>query len=142
VDKHVIRAREFIQSTTRLYSESNNFLYKAKPTHNQWNLLQLTRAREIFPDVNQEDLNEEELLQKYYKHVFENLTPTPDSKSANCVAQLREQPLNLDNAYDQAERTGKDCLKHLLDSYHQRSKPDLSIIQEMVNLGKEIVRMN
>jgi hypothetical protein len=51
--------------------------------------------------------------------------------------------LDLNHAYQQAEITAKDYLKHMLVNYHQRSIPDLEIIQQMVNLGKnKIIRVN
>jgi hypothetical protein len=143
VDAHVLRARQFIQSASRLSSEPNSFFDKTKKINNQWYLLQLERAQQVFPDINREDFNDDELLHKYYTHIIETLTPKPDLKSTNCIAQLREQPLDLNHAYEQAEITAKDYLKHMLESYHQRSIPDLEIIQQMVNLGKnKIIRVN
>jgi hypothetical protein len=136
VDKYLLQARQFIQSAARLSTEPISFFDKTKKNNNQWRSLQLERAQQIFPDINREDVNDDELLQKYYTHITETLTPKPDLNSTNCIAQIREQPFDLDHAYQQAENTGKDYLIHMLQSYHQRSTPDLAIIKQMVNHGK------
>lgn len=136
VDKYLLQAHQFIQSAAHLSTEPISFFDKTKKNNNQWRSLQLERAKQIFPDIDVDEYTENDILQKYYTHIIETLTPKPDTASTNCIAQLREQPFDLNHAYEQAERKGKDYLSHLLQNYHERSTPDLQIIQEMVNLGK------
>jgi len=129
--------RQLIESTSRISNEPNGLFEKVRKTNNQWRSMQLERVQQIFPDINYEEFTEDELLKKYYIHIIETLTPKSDLNSTNCIAQLREQPFDLNRAYKQAERKGKGYLKHMLQSYHERSIPDLEIIQEMVNIGKD-----
>lgn len=135
IDRYVVHARQLIHSTTRFLTESNNFLQKTQKPNNQWRSLQIERARIVFPDLNPDDYTEKELLRKYFDHILQTLTPKPDSNSTNCIAQLREQPFDINLAYEQSENTGKDYLQQMLDDYHQRTIPDLRIIKEMVDLG-------
>jgi len=137
VDKHVLLLRRFIQSTSHVTNKPNIVFQKVKKPNNQWRSLQLERAQQIFPDITNEEFTETELLQKYYAYVIETLTPKADLNSTNCIAQLREQPFDLNDAYKQAEHKGKKYLINMLKSYHQRSIPDLTLIQEMVKLGLE-----
>jgi hypothetical protein len=136
VDKHVLQIRRLIQSKSRISIEPNILFEKVRKMNNQWRSMQLERVQQIFPDINSEEFTETELLQKYYIHIIKTLTPKADLNSTNTIAQLREQPFDLNRAYKHAERKGKSYLKHMLQSYHERSIPDLDIIQEMVNLGK------
>jgi hypothetical protein len=136
VDQHVLQIRRLIQSTTHVSIEQYNPFRKVRKSNNQWHSLQLKRAKEIFPNLHQEELTENEILQKYYRHIIETLTPKPDLDSTNSIAQLREQPFDLNQAYEQAEHQAKDYLTHMLKEYHEHSIPNLELIQEMVNLGK------
>lgn len=138
VDKNVLQLRKLIQSTSHESVDPNVLFQQVRKSNNQWRSLQMGRAKQIFPDINNEDYTESELLQKYYNHVIETLTPKADTKSVNCIAQLREQPFDLNQAYEQAERKAKGYLSHMLESYRERSIPDLQIIQEMVDIGKVI----
>jgi len=136
VDKNISDIRKVIQATGHISKEPNILFQKVRISDNQWRSLQLGRAREIFPDINPDEFTDDEFLQKYYNHVIQTLTPKADLSSANYIVQNREQPLDLNRAYKQAENKAKSTLKHMLKSYHERSTPDLSIIKEMVNLGK------
>jgi hypothetical protein len=145
IDNHVSQIRRFLQSTS-CASIDPNFVFKnVRETNNQWRALQLERARQIFPDIDQNEFTDDELLQKYYTHIIASLTPKADAANTNCIAQLREQPFDLNRAYEQAEHEGKEYLTHMLQSYHEQSIPDLEIIKEMVDLGKtksKIFEMN
>jgi hypothetical protein len=136
VDKHILQLRRLVQSTSSESVDPDVLFQKARRSKNQWRSLQLERAKQIFPDIVIDEYTENEILQKYYTHIIETLTPKADTASTNCIAQLREEPFDLNHEYEQAERKGKDYLSHLLQNYHERSTPDLQIIQEMVNLGK------
>jgi hypothetical protein len=136
IDNHVSQIRRLIQTKSHVAAEQDVLFEKVKNSDNQWRRLQLERAREVFPDIDYTDLTEDELLKKYYTYIFETLTPKADAANTNCIAQLREQPFDLDRAYEQAEREGKDYLIHMLESYHERSVPDLELIKEMIDLGK------
>lgn len=136
IDKYVLHARKLISSTSGFLVESNSFLSNPKKTNNQWRSLQLQRAQRIFSDQNLNEFTDDELLQKYSIHIIETLTPKPDLDSTNCIAQLRDQPFDLNIAYEQSETTGKAYLEYILQKYHRETIPDLEIIQEMVNLGK------
>ncbi|CAF4248226.1 unnamed protein product [Rotaria sp. Silwood2] len=137
VDNCVLKLHRLIQNRSNGSIESNVLFQKMKKSNNQWRLLQLERAKQIFPNINNEEFTENELLQKYYTHIIETLTPKPDTASSNCIAQFREQPFDLNRAYEQAERKGKDYLVHRLQNYRERSTPDFELIQEMINLGFE-----
>ncbi|CAF4808607.1 unnamed protein product, partial [Rotaria sp. Silwood2] len=56
-------------------------------------------------------------------------------------AQLREHPFDLNHVYEQAENKGKECLAEMFEKYRARLKPDLELIQEMINLGFEQMKM-
>ncbi|UJR14000.1 hypothetical protein I4U23_001000 [Adineta vaga] len=135
VDKHISQIRRLLRSSTVAMEEPSTLFQKIKNPNNQWRTLQLERALELFPEMNNEDFTDSECLQKYYQYIIETLTPKPDPASENCIAQLRERPLDLDHAYEQAERKGKDYLEHMLQSYYERTAPDLDVIQEMVTIG-------
>ena len=136
IDKYVLHARQLINSTSGFLAESNHFLQKPKEKDNQWRSLQLQRARSIFSDLNLDEFTDDELLQKYSTHIIQTITPKPDLNSTDCIAQLREQPFDLNDAYEQSQTTGKGYLEDLLQNYHQQTIPDLQTIEEMVNLSK------
>ena len=136
VDKHVIQMRRLLHLGVQASLNADALLDSAKNSSNQWQELQLRRAREILPDLDAEPFTDDELLQKYYRHVAETLTPKRDTASSNSVAQLREQPFNLNRAYEQAEQKGKECLADMLHNYREQAQPNLALIEEMVNLGK------
>ncbi|CAF4381123.1 unnamed protein product, partial [Rotaria sp. Silwood2] len=135
VDKYVSQLRRLIQSTSCESVDLNVLFQKIRKPNNQWRSLQLERAKQILPNINNEEFTENELLQKYYIHIIETLTPKPDTASSNCIAQLREQPFDLNHAYEQAKNKGKECLAQMLEKYRARLKPDLELIQEMIKLG-------
>lgn len=128
--------RRLIQSVSQISLEPNSLFHKVNKTDNKWRSLQLERAQEIFPDINFEEYTENEILQKYSKYVIEKLTPKADLDSTNCIAQLRDLPFDLDRAYEKAEKKGKAYLAKTLKDYRENPIPNLEIIQEMVNLGK------
>ncbi|CAF3687171.1 unnamed protein product [Adineta steineri] len=134
-DKHISQLRRLTESSSHALKDPNILFQKGKKDNNQWRSLQLKRAKEIFPDINNEDYTDSERLHKYHKYILETLTPKADKENTNCTAQNREQPFDLNHAYEQAENKGKDYLSHMLQSYHDRTIPDLAIIQEMVNHG-------
>ena len=135
IDRYVLHARQLVHSTSRFFTDSSNLLQKAQKPNNQWRSFQLERAQAIFPDLDFDEYTPSELLQKYCTHIIQTLTPKPDSNSTNCIAQLREQAFDLNLAYEQSEKVGKDYLRRTLDNYHQRTIPDLRVIEEMVDLG-------
>ncbi|CAF1509439.1 unnamed protein product, partial [Rotaria sp. Silwood1] len=137
VDKYVVHLRRFIQYTACESVESISLFKKTEASNNQWCLLQLERAKQIFPNINNEEFTDDELLQKYYTHIIETLTPKPDIANSNCIAQLREQQFDLNHEYEQAENKAKEHLKHMLQNYRERSTPNLELIQEMIDLGFE-----
>ncbi|CAF3017993.1 unnamed protein product [Rotaria sp. Silwood2] len=137
VDKYVLQLRRLVHPASCESVELNVLFQKTGEPNNQWHSLQLERAKQIFPNINNEEFTENELLQKYYIHIIETLTPKPDTASSNCIAQLREQPFDLNHAYEQAKNKGKECLAQMLEKYRARLKPDLELIQEMINLGLE-----
>ncbi|CAM4793168.1 unnamed protein product [Rotaria magnacalcarata] len=135
IDTHALQLRQLLQYSSCISSESSFLFQKFKTSNNQWRSLQLERAQQIFPNISDEELTEDEILKKYYSHVIETLTPKPDTVSSNCAAQLREQPFDLKHAYEQAESQAKDYLMQILQNNRKRSTPDLELIQEMLNLG-------
>ncbi|CAF3978357.1 unnamed protein product, partial [Rotaria sordida] len=137
VDKYVLQLRKLIQYKSDASIKSNILFQKIRTSNNQWCSLQLKRAHQIFPNINNEEFTDNEILEKYYNHIIETLTPKADITSSNCIAQLREQPFDLNHAYEQAENKAKECLAPMLQNYRKRSIPDLELIQEMINLGFE-----
>ncbi|CAF1522929.1 unnamed protein product, partial [Adineta ricciae] len=135
VDKHIVRVRHLLHSTSYATEKPNVFFQTLDKTDSRWYALQLQRALEVFPEMIDEDLTDNERIQKYYRYIIDTLTPKPDATNTNCIAQLRNEPFDLDQAYAQAESTGKDYLEHLLEKYHLRSEPDLDIIQQMIDIG-------
>ncbi|CAF2975537.1 unnamed protein product, partial [Rotaria sp. Silwood2] len=85
VDKYVSQLRRLIQSTSCESVDLNVLFQKIRKPNNQWRSLQLERAKQILPNINNEELTENELLQKYYIHIIETLTPKPDTASSNCI---------------------------------------------------------
>ncbi|CAF4315443.1 unnamed protein product [Rotaria sp. Silwood2] len=128
VDKYVLQLHRLIQSTSCESVDLNVLFQKIRKSNNQWRSLQLERAKQILQNINNEEFTEDELLQKYYTHIIETLTPKPDTASSNCIAQLREQPFDLNHAYEQAENKGKECLAQMLEKYRARLKLDLELI--------------
>ncbi|CAF3640324.1 unnamed protein product [Rotaria sp. Silwood1] len=137
VDNYVLKLHRLIQNRSDGSVESNVLFQKTRESNNHWGLLQLQRAKQIFPNINNEEFTDDELLQKYYNHIIETLTPKPDTASSNCIAQLREQPFDLNHAYEQAENKGREVLGLMLENYRKRSIPNLGLIQEMIDLGFE-----
>ncbi|CAF4540083.1 unnamed protein product, partial [Rotaria sp. Silwood2] len=79
VDKYVLQLRRLIQSTSCESVDLNVLFQKIRKPNNQWRSLQLERAKQILPNINNEEFTENELLQKYYIHIIETLTPKPDT---------------------------------------------------------------
>ncbi|CAF3956765.1 unnamed protein product [Rotaria sordida] len=140
VDKYVSQLCQLMQYKIGASGESHVLFQKIRISNNQWCSLQLKRAHQIFPNINNEEFTDNEILEKYYNHIIETLTPKPDTTSSNCIAQLREQPFDLNHAYEQAENKAKECLAPMLQNYRKRSIPDLELIQEMINLGLEYMK--
>lgn len=136
VDHYALKLPKIIETISKMSIESSSLFQTLKKPNNEWRKLQLERAKQVLTKINNEDLTDDELLQKYYAHVVTTLTPKPDTACSNCIAQHREQPFDLDNAYQEAEREGKDHLHDMLQSYRERATPDFEVIQEMVDLGK------
>ena len=137
IDETVLKIRHYIQLTS--IDLTQKYL-KLKTQNNQWYALQIQRAQQIFPDWNEETSTKEELLDKYRVHIFQTLTPKSDPDSSNCIAQLREQPFDLDLAYEQSEQIGREYLDQVLDSHRQNPIPNVDLIEKMVNLGRTIER--
>ncbi|CAF1298543.1 unnamed protein product, partial [Didymodactylos carnosus] len=97
---------------------------------NKWYKLQLKRAKEI--SKNEKNLDDNELLYEYQQHVINKLTPNKTFASSSC---FRHKTLNLDAAYDGAERTGKEYLSIFLTKYAQRPKPNIQLLDEIVSHG-------
>ena len=111
---------------------------KEKSTINEWRSLQLQRAHELFTDVDRDSVTEDELLEKYRKHVLNHLTPkVNEDDPTNSIEQCRDGPFDLNQAYEQAEIKGKELITDMLESCHGYGQPDLATIQEMVHHGQE-----
>ena len=60
----------------------------------------------------------------------------PEQVSLNFIVELHEGPCDLNCAYENAGHMRKDHLAPILGNYHQRSMPNLALIQEMINVDK------
>ena len=99
-----------------------------------WYTLQTKRARHLFP--TEEQLNDNDLLTKYYKYVREQLAPKQTMPNVNGEAHLHKDSFDLNLAYADAEAKGKGYLKSLIRKFRQQSTVDLKIIDEMLKLGE------
>lgn len=101
-----------------------------------WYTLQMERARQLF--ATEQHLSEHDLLTNYYKYVQEKLTPKHSVDHANQKVTLGQNSFDLNLAYGDAERQGKEYLKNVIKAFHQKGTPDLKIIDEMIKLGEWI----
>ena len=107
-------------------------LFSSNDISNQWQQLQIRRAKILFADTNH---NERELLLIYQKHIVESLTPK--ISECNRLPLKNEDYINLDFEYDKAESKGREYLKTIFDDYKKRQYPNINLIKEMIHLGME-----
>ncbi|CAM4921997.1 unnamed protein product [Rotaria socialis] len=131
VDQYVTQLHELIceQKSDTLIVLLDNINKK----NTAWYTMQIKRARCLFP--TQQHLDDNDLLENYYIYIRERLTPK--QKLSNATEQKQACPnfSDLNIEYQQANNTGKEYLKHVIQKFRERIIPDLRIIDEMVNLG-------
>ncbi|CAF3904709.1 unnamed protein product [Rotaria sp. Silwood2] len=131
VDQYVTELYRFI------YSQQSHdvilFFNNISKKNTAWHAIQIEHARHLFP--THEELNENDLLENYYKYVQEKLTPKHNASFANRKAKFSDNSFDLDLAYAQAESKAKQYLNNVIRNFHERKTPDLKIIDEMIKLG-------
>lgn len=138
IDKHVLQLHAWMHQVSQAPRTSNWFQRKATSSPNEWNLLQLQRAHQLFPDADTDSVTENELIENYRKHVFDLFTPKCDAEGrASNIEECRDAPFDLNEVYARAENKGKELLNDMLESFHGYGQPNLSTIQEMVRHGEQ-----
>ncbi|CAF4350576.1 unnamed protein product, partial [Didymodactylos carnosus] len=93
---------------------------------NKWRKLQLNRAKEIIKQKKDDD----ELLYEYRQYIRNKFTPKHETKSS-----FRHDTFNIDEEYKKAESISKQYLISLLTDFNKRTKPNLHLLEEMIDLG-------
>ena len=134
IDQYAIQLNRLIYS--QQFDDLIPLLSNRNNNNSAWRTLQIERARHLFPST--QHLSESDLLNKYCAYVREKLTPKHDHTHTSGKEQFRKDSFDLDYAYAQAERKGKDYLKYVIQSFRKKRIPDLDIIDEMLKLGKSM----
>ncbi len=102
-----------------------------------WHKMQLERARQLFPitDNNNQQFNDNDLLENYYKYVQNKFTPKKDELHTDGMVKLRENSFDLNMAYSHAETKAKEFLKNFFAKTRERQTPNLKLVDEMIKLG-------
>ncbi len=133
INSHFPQLRSLVDSQNELkqlflsddLSSSNNI-------NNQWQQLQIKRARDLFSDST---TNENELLLNYQKYILQSLTP--NKLEDDRLPLKTNETIHLDLEYNKAETTGREYLKQIFDDYKTRQYPNLNLLKEMIHLGME-----
>ncbi len=133
INSHFPHLRSLIDSQNELKQLFlTDEIFSSKNLDNQWQQLQIKRAKILFPDINN---NENELLSHYQKYILDIFTP---KKIENDRLPLKNKDqIDLDAEYHQAENIGREYLTKMIDDYKKRQYPDINIIKEMIHLGME-----
>jgi len=107
-------------------------LFSSKNLNSHWKQMQIQQAKKVLLNNNTND-NDEELLLAYQNSIIEKFTPK--KLKNNRIPLKNQQKINLDEEYEKAEIMGRDYLTKMFDNYKQRQRPNLKLIQEMINLG-------
>ena len=112
--------------------------------NNKWHKMQLERARQLFPVTTNSDqrLNDNEVLENYYKYVQNKFTPKKDALHEDAMAKRRENLFDLNAAYLHAETKAKAFLTNFITKTRKRQTPNLKLVDEMIKLGKIKERFN
>jgi hypothetical protein len=106
--------------------------------NNGWHKMQLERARQLFPitDNSNQQFNDNDVLENYYKYVQEKFTPKKDALHTDRMLKVRENPFDLNMAYSHVETKAKEFLKNFfMKTRGERQTPDLKLVDEMIKLG-------
>ena len=133
IEEIVNRIEKQIRNFQPTLNPSMNFLEEMKNSENDWRKLQLKRAKEIFSYSN----NENELLAKYFDHVVNSLTPKTETNDGVDPDRNRDEPFDLNVAYDAAKLKAQNYLRGYLSKFRSYGAPDLRLIEEMVQHGKK-----
>jgi hypothetical protein len=98
-----------------------------------WHAMQMDRARYLFPTKHH--LSENELLETYYTHIRDKLTPKLNVSNEPKKDQGRDNSFDLNVAFTQAESKGKQYLKNVIQNFQQKKTPNVELIDEMIKLG-------
>jgi hypothetical protein len=109
---------------------STDRLFSSNKINNQWEQLQMKRAKDVFPHTDKHD---EGLLEDYHNYVVDMLTPK--RLDADRLPLKDRTTIDLDIEYHKAEKIGREHLKQMFDDYRARQNPNLTLLKEMINLG-------
>jgi hypothetical protein len=102
-----------------------------------WHKMQLERARQLFPitDNSNQQFNDHDILENYYKYVQNKFTPKKDALQTDQMTKLRENPFDLNMAYSHAETKAKEFLNNFFMKTRERQTPNLKLVDKMIKLG-------
>ena len=132
IDQYAIQLNRFLYS--QQFDDLPLFLSNRNNNNSAWHTMQIERARQLFPST--QHLSDSDLLEEYREYVREKLTPNHDHADTNGKEQVQKNAFDLDHAYTQAERKGRDYLKYVIQRFRKKRIPDLEIVDEMIKLGK------
>lgn len=134
VDHCVTQFHRLIYSP--LSDDSMPLLDNINKKNTVWHTMQIERARQLFP--TQQHLDDNDLLENYFIHIREKLTPKQNLSNSERSNQVRPNPFDLNIAYEQENDKGKEYLRNIIQNFRERKTPDLRIIDEMIKLGKKM----
>jgi hypothetical protein len=133
IQSHISQLQPLLRSQDDLEDFlTTDELFSSKNLNSQWKQIQIQQAKKVLLNNNTND-NDEELLLAYQNSIIEKFTPK--KLENNRIPLKNPQKINLDEEYEKAEIIGRDYLTKMFDNYKQRQRPNLKLIQEMINLG-------
>lgn len=133
IQSHLPHLLSFIKSHNTLKELLlTDSYFSSNDDHNEWQKLQIERAKELFPDSN---YDENELLSVYQKYILEQLTPK--KLESFCLPLKDKEKIDLNSEYAKVETIGREYLKTMFDDYKKRKYPNLNLIKEMIHVGME-----
>jgi hypothetical protein len=135
LDQYVSQLYQFVSS--QQFDGIISAFHHSDKIKNGWHKMQLERARQLFPitDNSGSGLNDNDILENYYKYVENKFAPNKDVLHTDQMTKLRENPFDLNMAYSHAETKAKEFLENFLGKTRERQTPNLKLIDEMIKLG-------
>jgi hypothetical protein len=133
INSHFPHLRSIIDSQNELKQLFlTDEIFSSKNLNNQWQQLQIKRAKILFLETNN---TEKELLLNYQKYIIEKFTPK--KCETDRLPLINKDRIDLDSEYNKAENIGREYLTKIFDNYKKRKYPNINLIKEMINLGME-----
>ncbi|CAF3362212.1 unnamed protein product [Rotaria socialis] len=132
IQSHITQLRSLFESQDGLEDLLKNYnVFSSNNANNQWQQLQLQKAKTILP--NNVCNKDEEILLAYQKYIMEKFTPK--ELVDNKIPLKNQENIHLNEEYKKAEDFGRQYLTKMLDAYKIRQRPKLKLVQEMIDLG-------